>query len=328
MSEEQKQSAEDKFFGVKTTISKDDDDAPDVEIEESQASPVPSTPPKVEAKPDDDDDELSSYSENVQKRIKKLTWEKNEERRQREAIAAEREEAVRFAQIQQQRVQQQEELIAHGEGYLIQQIKERANAMLQQAQTKYRKAYEEGDTDAIIAAQDEMLNWKAELFSAGQQEQNFMQRVQSYQQQRQQRPPQPFQPRPQQTAKATPQASNWAQENPWFGDPKHKDMTALAYGVHERVVRDEGLKPDTPEYYERIDGEMRQRFPEYFGEGQGRHASTHRNPKSVVAPAGRNNGARPRQVKLTPSAISLAKKLGLTPEQYARAAQAVESKEQ
>jgi len=312
IAQESAQSAEDRFFGVKSIIGQEDD-APEVEVAESEATPAKA--------PSGDDDELSSYSENVQKRIKKLTWEKNEERRQREAIEREREEAVRFAQQALQRSQQYEQVINHGEGYLINQIKDRASAMLEQAKSKYRKAYEEGDTDAVIAAQDEMLNWKAELFAAGQQEQNYQQRLQQYQQYQQyqqmmaQQAPQqrPTIPRP------TQQASEWAQENPWFHDPEHKDMQALAFGVHEKLMA-RGVRADTEEYYAEINRQVRHRFPEYFAEEQGQvaPASTRQNQSSVVAPAQRNNGARPRQVKLTQTQLAVAKKLGLTPEQYAR----------
>ena len=89
-------------------------------------------------------------------------------------------------------------------------------------------------------------------------------------------------------------------------------MTALAYGVHERLVRDEGYDPNSDEYFETIDRTMRSKFPEYF-------ASTDdtKSPPVVTAPSSRNNGAKPRKVKLTRTQLSLAKRLGITPEQYA-----------
>ena len=90
-------------------------------------------------------------------------------------------------------------------------------------------------------------------------------------------------------------------------------MTALAYGVHERLVRDEGYDPNSDEYFETIDRTMRSKFPEYFGEDE----SPTKSPPVVTAPSSRNNGAKPRKVKLTRTQLSLAKRLGLTPEQYA-----------
>jgi hypothetical protein len=309
MSEQEKtHSSEDKFFGVKATIG-EDADAPEVEVEEI-AEPTPQTPPKAQAHDDDDDEELSSYSEKVQKRIKKMTWEKNEERRQREATERERDEAMRLAQNLLQKTRQQEQLINHGEGFVIKQVRERAQAMLSQAQAKYRKAYEEGDTDAIIEAQNEMLNAKAEEFAAGQREQDYARRFQHWQQQQQQ--PQaapPPQPRP------TQRAQEWAEENPWFHDGKHPDMQSMAFGIHERLVRMEGVRPDTDEYFNTIDREMRQRFPEYFADEA---VASPQQRTSVVAPAQRNNGAKPRQVKLNSEQLRVIKKLGLTPEQYAR----------
>ena len=98
-------------------------------------------------------------------------------------------------------------------------------------------------------------------------------------------------------------------------------MTALAYGVHERLVRDEGFDPNSDEYFEAIDATMRSRFPEHFDEGAGNTqnaSSTSRRTNTVVAPSSRNNGARPRKVKLKGSQVQLAKRLGLTNEQYAR----------
>ena len=98
-------------------------------------------------------------------------------------------------------------------------------------------------------------------------------------------------------------------------------MTALAYGIHETLIREEGVKADTEEYYEKIDSVMRQRFPDYFEKDdvvQATAAPAQRTPSTVVAPSNRNNGSRPRKIQLTATQVSLAKRLGLTPEQYAK----------
>ena len=92
-------------------------------------------------------------------------------------------------------------------------------------------------------------------------------------------------------------------------------MTALAYGVHERLIRDEGYDPNSDEYFEEIDRTIRSKFPEYFGESE--VETTTKSPPVVTAPSSRNNGAKPRKVRLTRTQLSLAKKLGITPEQYA-----------
>jgi len=133
--------------------------------------------------------------------------------------------------------------------------------------------------------------------------------------------PEPQAPQQTKPVEPTEKARQWQKDNPWFGNDSHKDMTALAYGVHERLVRDEGFDPNSDEYFEAIDTTMRSRFPEYFDEGDGQQVQTSspsRRNSTVVAPASRNNGARPRKVKLTHSQVALAKRLGLTNEQYAK----------
>jgi hypothetical protein len=319
--------AEERFFGVTTPIDTestpepvDAPTSPEVEIEAEERTPQAATPP---AKSADDDDDLTKHSDKVEKRIKKLTWEKHEERRRAEAAEKMREEAVRVAQHLNSQVQDQQNLIQTGEATLVEKFKTSAARAVENAKAAYKKAYEEGDTDAIIEAQQAQIQAQAEQQEANryeadyqyrsQQQQDYQQQQQYFEQQRQQyQPPQPQVPQP------SPETETWAEQNPWFGSDEHKDMTALAYGIHERLVRDEGVTPDSPEYFQAIDGEMHVRFPEYFAEAQGTEAASiqHSQP-TVVAPAQRNNGARPRKVKLTQTQVALAKRIGITPEQYA-----------
>jgi hypothetical protein len=112
----------------------------------------------------------------------------------------------------------------------------------------------------------------------------------------------------------TEKAASWATDNPWFGAAEHKDMTALAYGIHERLVRDEGIQPDSDEYFTKIDSELHTRFSDYF-DAQKPAVS---NAPTVVASAERNNGAKPRRVKLNARQVKLIKTLGITPEDYVR----------
>ena len=318
---------EEKFFGISTPVENPDEGTAgaesEIEIVEAapEAKPVepPATPEGDGA--DMDDEELTGYSDRVQKRINKLTWKANDERRQREAAERMNDEAVRVTQSAVARSQQYEQIINTGEARLVQTIQERAQFAVSAAQEQYRKAYEEGDTDAIIKAQEAMLGANAEHREAGLYEQYYNTRAQQFaaqQQFRQQQPPQAPAP---QVSKPTERSRQWAQDNPWFGTNEHTDMTALAYGVHEDLVRNKGIRPDSDEYFRAIDQTMRSKFPEYFEQGQGDGgkppASTVQNPSTVVAPAGRNNGAKPRKVKLTPTARALAKRLGLTEQQYA-----------
>ncbi len=317
---EQQHSAEEKFFGLKATFGEKGEQVSDVDIEVVDDRPEKDRrAPQKEAKksePSDDDDELEGYSEKVKKRINKLRYQQHEERRQREAAERMREEAIRVAQQYAEQSRQYQNIISNGEQALVEQIRARAEVTLQQAKDKYRSAYEEGNTDKVLEAQEQLMNAQAEMKSADFQLGQIRVRRESPPPRQPQQPQQqPVKPPPE----PSPRAVEWAQENPWFG--KEKDMTALAYGVHERLVRDEGIDPNSDEYYEAIDRTIRSKFPEYFGEGDSgsdeKSSSTSRSPSVVVAPSARNNGAKPRKVRLSRTQLSLAKRLGLTPEQYA-----------
>ena len=323
--EEQTMSTEDKFFGVKTTIGGEKSDV-DVEVVDDRP-PEDRRPPAKEAKEEEGgDEELEGYSDKVKKRINKLRYQQHEERRQREAAEKMREEAVRVAQKYADENKKYHAIIQEGEQYLVHQIRERANLALEQAKGQYRQAYEEGNTDKVVEAQEAMMRAQSEFQSAdyqmnqmnaehqrfaattAQQPQQPQQQYQPYQE------PQP--PQAQEPPQPTEKAAKWAQDNPWFG--QEKDMTALAYGVHERLVRDEGYDPNSDEYFETIDRTMRSKFPEYFGDEEvSTEEPAAKSPPVVTAPSSRNNGAKPRKVKLTRTQLSLAKRLGLTPEQYA-----------
>ena len=236
-----------------------------------------------------------------------------------------REEAVRVAQKYADENKKYHAIIQEGEQYLVHQIRERANLALEQAKGQYRQAYEEGNTDKVVEAQEAMMRAQSEFQSADYQmnQMNAERQRQAQQPQQPQQQYQPYQepqPQPQRQAQEPPQptekAAKWATDNPWFG--QEKDMTALAYGVHERLVRDEGYDPNSDEYFETIDRTMRSKFPEYFGgEDDSTEDPATKSPPVVTAPSSRNNGAKPRKVKLTRTQLSLAKRLGLTPEQYA-----------
>ena len=337
-------SREERFFGKKHIIDdvlaeneKADEEArkePEIAVEtvdEGEGGIVDEpdeNPPEKETKSKTGDDELDSYSEKVQKRINRLTWEREEANRKLQESEAIRQEAIRYAQVVNEQNQQQANIIATGEARLVEQIKNRAALAVEAATNRYRAAYESGDTDAIIQAQKELTIAQAEQLESYNYEQDYnarrnnwiaQQQAQAqYRQMAAQRPVAQQQPQPQrQAVKPTPQSQNWAQKNPWFGHEKHRDMTALAYAEHERLVRDEGIQPDTDEYYAKIDAKVRQLFPDYFA-AQGGGAPNAGKPNTVVAPGNRNNGGKPRTVRLEPHQVALAKQLGLTPEQYAR----------
>ena len=329
-------SNEDRFFGVKTKIASGvpdpDPSDSDIEIEVVDDRPEEDRrPSKSEASSSEsDDDELSGYSEKVQKRINKLRYEQNEERRQKEAAVKMQEEAVRVAQTLSNKNKEYESIITRGEAALVQQIKGRAELALQQAKNTYKKAYEEGDTDNVVDSQEALYKAQAEMAEATKYERNLAaqqpaRQQQNYQPAPQQQPQQqqPQQQQSQQPPPVDPEAKDWADKNTWFMSPDNKRMTATAYGLHEEAIVDNAIKPNTPEYFEFIDSGMREAYPKFGWQGtsdtDGRNAtSTASNRSTVVASSGRNNGAKPRKVKLSSTQISLAKRIGVTPEQYAR----------
>ena len=250
-----------------------------------------------------EDDEIANYGENVQKRIKQLKYEFHEERRRKEEASRLQEEAVSYAQKIYEENQRLKKALEDGEGVLINQAKGRVEAELDKAKAAYKEAYESGDPDALVNAQEKLTELQAEKL-----------RVNSYKPKPQPETPAP-QAKAQQVQKPDEHAMRWAQNNEWFN--KDKMMTAFAYGVHEDLVSNHGIDPRrSPQiYYERIDQEMRKRFPDKF-DGQSIEDAPARQTGSVVAPASRS-AKKPRRVQLTSTQVSLAKRLGLTNEQYA-----------
>ena len=316
-------SREDKFFGVTTPLQIPEketaEEKPSEKIELEIVDDLPKQPVK-QAEKEENDEELSDYSDKVRKRINKLKYEQHEAMRQREAAERMREEAVRFAQQVVAKNQQYESLISRGEGALVAQIKARASLALDQAKSLYKDAYEAGDAQKIIEAQEKLLNAQTEFREAEKHERVLQNRPRQQVQQPQYTPQNYVPPQPQ-VPQPSSKALEWTKRNPWFGPQGNRSMTALAYGIHETLIREEGVQADTDEYYQKIDAAMRQRFPDYFEkdeEVQVTSAPAQRTPSTVVAPSNRNNGARPRKIQLTASQVSLAKRLGISPEQYAK----------
>jgi hypothetical protein len=177
------------------------------------------------------------------------------------------------------------------------------------AKRDYREAYDSGDTDKLVDAQSRMNEAQYKFSNA----QNLKPQYNTVQESTnsvdfKQNTPQPKVPQPDAKARA------WQDNNPWFG--KDDEMTALAMGVHEKLVRN-GVNPTSDEYYRSIDSTMQKRFPEKFGDNSLEQVKpAQRKPSNVVAPATRSTA--PKKVRLTKTQIALAKKFKLTPEQYAR----------
>jgi hypothetical protein len=283
----------------------DSDDGFEIEVIDDTPEEDKGKPRRAEsAQPNvPDDDEVEKYSEGVQKRIKQLKFEYHEERRAKEESARLQEEALRFAQQVKAENEQLRKTLSEGEGVLVNQAKGRVSAEMDKAKAAFKTAYESGDPDALLEAQEKLNVLQSEKI-----------RYENYKPK-----PQPVQPQPQyQAPAAQPRkpdklAMDWAKRNDWF--EKDPEMTGYAYGLHEKLVKS-GVDPRTEEYYNELDTAVRRVFPDKFGDEIIEEYAPQRQAGNVVAPAARS-GKRPRKVQLTSTQVSLAKRLGLSNEQYA-----------
>jgi hypothetical protein len=291
---------------AKVQSNQNDDDDFEIEVLDDTPEPDRGKPRRAEdADPQlPEDEEIQSYSEGVQKRIKQLKFEYHEERRRKEEAARLQEEALRYAQRVKTENDRLRKTLEEGEGVLVNQAKGRVAAELDKAKAAYKAAYESGDSDALIEAQERLTTLQTEKM-----------RYDSYKPQpRQAQTPAPEYTRPQpQPPKPDAKAVAWAQKNTWF--ERDSEMTGYAYGLHEKLVKS-GVDPRSDEYYNQIDRAVRRVFPDKFDDGQIEEVAPQRQAGNVVAPAARS-GKKPRKVQLTSSEVALAKRLGLSNEQYA-----------
>jgi len=270
---------------------------PEIEVVDDTPEQDRGRKPMKEAPAEVTDDELAQYSEGVKKRIQHFSKGYHEERRAKESALREREEAVRLAQNLVEENKRLQGSLGQGQQALLEQAKKVVQNELDQAKQKFKAAYEAGDSDALVEAQEALAaaKYKAERVN------NFKPAVA----QPQNTVVQPA-PRPEQTVRVDSKAKAWQDANSWFG--ADKEMTALALAVHQDLV-ESGEDTNSDEYYEKINARVRKRFPEAF--------TSEKRKSSVVAPATRSTA--PRKIVLTQSQVQIAKRLGLTNEQYARA---------
>jgi hypothetical protein len=256
-----------------------------------------------------ENDNLEDYSERVKQRMAQLKKVWHDERRAKEAADRERQEAIRYAQQITDENKKLKTTLESGESTYIETLKNALESELALAKESYRKAYDTGETESIIDAQQKMNDAQFRLSQAKQYEPRFKSALQE--------PENPvyIQQNQTQIQKPDDKALAWQDKNEWFG--KDEEMTSLALGLHEKLVRS-GISPSSDEYYRRIDSTMQKRFPENFGDAtlDEEKPAERTKPSTVVAPATRSTA--PKKVRLTKTQVALAKKFGLTPEQYAR----------
>ena len=254
-------------------------------------------------------DTLDDYSERVKQRMAQLKKVWHDERRAKEAADREREEAVRYAKQIADENKKLKTTLSSGEEEYIKAVSSSLETQLAMAKRDYREAYDAGDSEKIIEAQSKMNDAQMRLSQIQQYKPQYKNTLQEPEKDvyiQETRP---------QVAKPDTKALKWQEKNDWFG--KDEEMTSLALGLHEKLVRS-GIDPTSDDYYHRIDTTMQKRFPEYFGDAtlDEETPAQRTKPSTVVAPATRSTA--PKKVRLTKTQVALAKKFGLTPEQYAR----------
>ena len=277
----------------------------DIVVEEPEQQEEEKAP--VAAQPEET--ELDSYSKGVQSRIKKLTEKYRQEERDKS-------EAVRVStHLLEENKKLKSRVQALDTGYLS-EYGSRIESQTDAAKRVYKEAYEAGDTDKMLEAQQALSNIAIETqrYNTAKARAEQQARVQVQRQEQQQQAVQ-SQPAPQQQQQADPRAQDWATKNEWFG--QDKVMTAAAFALHSQLTDDEGFDPTSDEYYTEVNRRIRAEFPHKF------QASKKSGGGSQVASAG-NSASRStnkqgrRSVKLTHSQVAIAKKLGVPLEEYAK----------
>jgi len=289
---------------------------PEVDIEIEDDTPEEDrgrTPLPKEIVQELEADELEEYSDKVKTRLKQMKKVWHDERRAKDEAAREREEALAFARNALEENKRLKSRLTEGEKSFLDTARGAAELEMEMAKRAYKEAYEAGDSDKVVEAQAKLseVNFKLQRIKDYRPSLQTPEiEVNSNQQQQVQVP------RPDQKTLA------WQERNTWFG--VDEEMTSLALGLHQKLEKQYGKGfVGTDEYWDRVDTTIRKRFPEQFEEeeikttnGGGKPVTRTEKPATVVAPASRSTSSK--KIVLKQSQLMIAKKLGLTPEQYAR----------
>ena len=281
-------------------------DNTEIEIEIVDDTPVQDRNRKALNKEvsDPSEDEMDNYTDNVKKRIKELTHARHDERRAKDATMREKEELERLARQLIHENNHLKQSVNYGQEAFAHTVKNATNAELLDAKRKYKEAYEAGDSDALVEAQEALTDAKMRFEAAKNFRPTPLQQTETEVQTRNVPPPAPT---------VDDKTLRWQAKNQWFGQPGYEELTSFSLGLHQKLVNS-GIDPRSDEYFERIDSRIKSTFPEVFGQGT-KSSETSRRSTTVVASATRSTGTR--KVEMTPTQLALAKKLGLTPQQYA-----------
>jgi len=270
---------------------------PEIEIVDDTPEADRNRKPMEEPPKEFSDDEIAAYNETVQKRIKHFTKGYHEERRAKEAALREREEALRVAQAMVEENKRLKSTVTQNQEALLEQAKRATQAELEKAKEEYKKAYDMGDSDALVAAQESLTAAKIKADRVA----NF--KLPPLQEEEPKLKPE--QPEP----VFDKRAAEWASKNTWYGN--NEAMTTYAWSLHDEMTK-QGIPPGSDYYWNKLDAEIRQRYPEHFDPSD----APSQKKAPVVAPATRSTA--PKKIVLTKTQVDVARRLGLTPEAYAK----------
>ena len=272
-----------------------------VEVEQVQEEEKPVAAETDTQKEESKEDELKKYSEGVQKRIAKLTRKMREAERQKE-------EAIQFADRTKKENDDLQTRFSKLDKSYVTEFESRVTTNMEAARSALKTAIEAQDVDAQVKAQEQIATLTADAA-----------RLASLKTLKDEQPEKQVNVTPQRaekTAKIDPRADAWASNNPWFGNDTA--MTYTAFDVHKTLVEKEGFDPQSEEYYAEIDKRMRLEFPQKFDKLEG-NTTEKVKPAQTVASARRPaQTGRKKTVKLTPSQVAIAKRLGVPLEEYAK----------
>jgi len=289
----------------------DEEQEINIEIEAEDGSEVeivddtPKNSKRMEEPPKDaDEEELSQYGEKVRRRIQHLQKGYHEEKRRTEQALKEREEAIRVAQTIVEENKKLKGSLNQGQNALLEQAKKSVAAEMEDARRKYKEAYEAGDSEALVDAQENLTSTKIKLDRVN----NF--KPASLQEE------ETSVTIPQSSTPTDPKAEKWRETNLWFGSDD--EMTGFALVLHNKLVKN-GVDPTSDDYYDKVNSRMRQVFPDAFESeepAEKPEKEERRTKSNVVAPATRSSS--PKKVVLTQTQVNIAKRLGVPLELYAR----------
>jgi hypothetical protein len=277
------------------------DDRP--EEDQKNAQPLPEAIVK-----DIENDDLEQYSKEAKQRLLQMKKLINDERREKEQALREQQEAIRVAQSLVEETKKLRGRLTEGEKVYVSNAKEGAERQLELARIAYKEAYDSGDSDKVVDAQEKLTEAKFKVHEVESYRPQYDESALQTAENEVKIPEQSQQPQ-----RLDSKTQSWLDKNSWYG--VDDDMSFLAMGIHRRLERD-GVTTGSDQYWSAIDTEMRKRFPEKFaGENTAETKDSVKKPSTVVAPATRSTS--PKKIRLTQTQLALAKKFKLSPEQYA-----------